>query len=90
MQTPGRTKIVSLLTSTAQNIPVTVKGWVRTKRGNKNVAFIALNDGSCIHNIQLVVNPNDFNEELSLRAMKATFLFTRFVRTHPLTVTGMF
>ena len=26
----------------------TVKGWVRTKRGNKNVAFIALNDGSCV------------------------------------------
>lgn len=64
MQTPGRTKIVSLLTGTEQNIPVTVKGWVRTKRGNKNVAFIALNDGSCIHNIQLVINPNDFSEEL--------------------------
>ena len=64
MQTPGRTKIVSLLTGTEQNIPVTVKGWVRTKRGNKHVAFIALNDGSCIHNIQLVINPNDFSEEL--------------------------
>lgn len=64
MQTPGRTKIVSLLTGTEQGTIVTVKGWVRTKRGNKNVAFIALNDGSCIHNIQLVINPNDFNEEL--------------------------
>ena len=35
---------------------VTVKGWVRTKRGNKNVAFIALNDGSCVANIQIVVD----------------------------------
>ena len=35
---------------------VTVKGWVRTKRGNKNVAFIALNDGSSVANIQVVVD----------------------------------
>ena len=46
------------------DVAVTVKGWVRTKRGNKNVAFIALNDGSTINNIQIVVNPNDFPEEL--------------------------
>ena len=64
MQTPGRTKIQCLLSGTERNIPVTVKGWVRTKRGNKNVAFIALNDGSCIQNIQLVLDPNQFNEEL--------------------------
>ncbi len=43
------------------------KGWVRTRRGNKNVSFIALNDGSIIHNLQLVVNPNDFSEELLKR-----------------------
>ena len=41
-----------------------VKGWVRTKRGNKNVAFIALNDGSIIHNIQVVADPAKFEEEL--------------------------
>ena len=41
-----------------------VKGWVRTKRGNKNVAFIALNDGSIIHNIQVVADPTQFEEEL--------------------------
>jgi len=43
---------------------VTVKGWVRTKRGNKNVAFIALNDGSIIHNIQIVADVQKFDEEL--------------------------
>jgi asparaginyl-tRNA synthetase len=43
---------------------VTVKGWVRTRRGNKNVQFIALNDGSTIHNMQCVVNPNNFSENL--------------------------
>ncbi len=37
-------------------IEINVKGWVRTKRGSKNVAFIALNDGSTIHNLQLVVD----------------------------------
>ena len=43
---------------------VTVKGWVRTKRGNKNVAFIALNDGSTINNIQIVVDKTAFEESL--------------------------
>ena len=43
---------------------ICVKGWVRTKRGNKNVAFIAINDGSIIHNIQVVADPTQFEEEL--------------------------
>jgi asparaginyl-tRNA synthetase len=43
---------------------INLKGWVRTRRGNKNVTFIALNDGSIIHNIQVVANPTDFNEEM--------------------------
>lgn len=43
---------------------VEVKGWVRTKRGNKNVAFIALNDGSTINNIQIVADPAAFEEQL--------------------------
>ena len=60
----GRVTIAQILRSTEIDIAVTVKGWVRTKRGNKNVAFIALNDGSTINNIQIVVNPNDFSEEL--------------------------
>ena len=42
---------------------VVVKGWVRTKRGNKNVAFIALNDGSTINNLQLVVDLQKISEE---------------------------
>ena len=42
---------------------VLVKGWVRTKRGNKNVAFIALNDGSTINNIQIVVELSSIAEE---------------------------
>ena len=43
---------------------VVVKGWVRTKRGNKNVAFIALNDGSTINNIQVVCDLQKFDENL--------------------------
>lgn len=43
---------------------VLAKGWVRTKRGNKNVSFIALNDGSTINNIQIVADTASFNEEL--------------------------
>lgn len=43
---------------------VCVKGWVRTKRGNSNVAFIALNDGSIVSNLQIVVDPTKFDEAL--------------------------
>ena len=43
---------------------VLAKGWVRTKRGNKNVVFIALNDGSTINNIQVVCDAGNFPEEL--------------------------
>lgn len=43
---------------------VEICGWVRTKRGNKQVNFIALNDGSTINNIQVVVDMNNFPEDL--------------------------
>jgi asparaginyl-tRNA synthetase len=59
-----RIKIKELFKSTAFETEVVIKGWVRTKRGNKNVNFIALNDGSTIHNIQIVVEVPHFNEEL--------------------------
>lgn len=59
----SRPKIKQLLTKQAIDTQVTVKGWVRTKRGNKNVAFIAVNDGSTIHNIQAVVDMAKFSEE---------------------------
>lgn len=42
---------------------INVKGWVRTRRGNKNVSFVALNDGSTINNIQIVVDVTKFSEE---------------------------
>lgn len=45
------------------NSEVTVKGWVRTNRGNKYVRFLAINDGSIIHNIQVVVEVSDFEDE---------------------------
>ena len=43
---------------------VLVKGWVRTRRGNKNISFIALNDGSTINNIQIVAEVDAFDEEM--------------------------
>lgn len=42
---------------------VIAKGWVRTKRGNKKVSFVALNDGSTIKNIQIVFDSSIFNDE---------------------------
>ncbi|GAL83861.1 asparaginyl-tRNA synthetase [Sporocytophaga myxococcoides] len=58
-----RTKITHLLNSKEFGKSFNVKGWVRTKRGNKNVSFIALNDGSTINNIQIVAEASSFSEE---------------------------
>ncbi|MDR1023747.1 MAG: asparagine--tRNA ligase [Prevotellaceae bacterium] len=63
MKTPGRTKVAELLSLGQEGTEVTVKGWVRTKRGNKNVAFVAVNDGSTIGNIQLVFDLQNFSEQ---------------------------
>lgn len=62
MEQIKRTKIVDLLKHTPTGQEVNVKGWVRSKRGNKNVSFIALNDGSTIKNIQIVVDAATFDE----------------------------
>ena len=65
-----RIEIKQLLSDSTQsliNTTINVKGWVRTKRGNKNVAFIALNDGSTINNIQIVVDLANFDEDLLRR-----------------------
>jgi len=59
----SRTKIVDALKLTARGESINVKGWVRTKRGNKNVNFIALNDGSTINNIQIVADVEKFGDE---------------------------
>lgn len=58
-----RTKIKELL-SMQPGAEVVAKGWVRTKRGNKNINFIALNDGSTINNIQVVCDMKAFDEEM--------------------------
>lgn len=60
-----RTKVKELLISgeTKLDQDVLVKGWVRSKRGNKHVSFIALNDGSIIHSIQIVCDATAFNDE---------------------------
>jgi len=59
-----RTEIKALLQDAEVGKKVNVKGWVRTKRGSKNVAFIALNDGSVIHNIQVVVDLENFDDKI--------------------------
>ena len=58
-----RTRIVDLFAQKPIGEKVNVKGWVRTKRGNKQVAFIALNDGTTIKNIQVVVDLASADEE---------------------------
>lgn len=62
-----RTKVADLLRSKEIGKPFTVKGWVRTRRGNKHVNFVALNDGSGINNLQVVVDMEQFDEALVRR-----------------------
>ena len=64
MENICRTKIVDLLKRTDFGSMVNVKGWVRTRRGSKQVNFIALNDGSTINNVQIVVDVANFDEEM--------------------------
>ena len=59
----SRTVIVDALKRTDFGAEVNIKGWVRTRRGNKNVSFIALNDGSTINNIQVVADNEKFGDE---------------------------
>ena len=58
-----RTEIINALQMAGEGQLINVRGWVRSRRGNKNVSFIALNDGSTIKNIQIVVNLANFAEE---------------------------
>jgi len=58
-----RTKVIDALKSTNYGSSINVKGWVRTHRTSKSVDFIALNDGSTIKNIQIVVDEGKVSEE---------------------------
>ena len=64
MEMIRRAKIVDVLKSRDFGTMVNVKGWVRTRRGSKQVNFIALNDGSTINNVQVVVDLANFDEEM--------------------------
>ena len=59
-----RTEIKDVLKRDDFGSQVIVKGWVRTRRGSKNVSFIALNDGSTIKNVQIVVDVSDETSSL--------------------------
>ena len=59
-----RTKVVDALKCTDFGKDINVKGWIRTHRSSKAVDFIALNDGSTIKNIQIVVDPTHFDAQL--------------------------
>jgi asparaginyl-tRNA synthetase len=59
-----RKKIKDILNEKNAGDEFLVKGWVRTKRGNKQIAFITLNDGTTIHNLQVVADVPKFDETI--------------------------
>ena len=74
MKAIQRTKISELLALTNYGSEVNVKGWVRTRRGSKQVAFVALNDGSTIKNVQIVIDLEKIDEELVKKISTGTCL----------------
>jgi len=58
-----RTKVIDALKCTDFGADICVKGWVRSKRGSKEVFFVALNDGSTIKNVQIVGDVANFDDE---------------------------
>ena len=64
MEKIKRTKVVDVLKMDCFGTIVNVRGWVRTKRGSKAVSFVALNDGSTIKNVQIVIDADKCDEEL--------------------------
>ncbi len=58
-----RTKIKDIFDPSLIGTEVDVKGWVRTRRGNKNVQFVALNDGSSVKNLQIVFDLAKFSDD---------------------------
>ncbi len=62
-----RSTVKELLGSGEVDREVLLKGWVRTRRGSSQVAFIAVNDGTTIHNIQVVADPSLFPEAVMKR-----------------------
>ena len=63
-----RTKIADIFKPEYIGKEVSVMGWVRTRRGNKNVQFVALNDGSTVRNLQIVFDLSKFSDD-DLRAV---------------------
>ncbi len=51
-----RTLIKYALASTQPQENVVIKGWIRTRRDSKGISFLELNDGSCLANLQVVVD----------------------------------
>ena len=64
MEQIKRTKVVDARKRNDYGAIINVKGWVRTHRSSKSVDFIAVNDGSTIKNIQIVVDPSKFDANI--------------------------
>ncbi len=64
MEKISRTLNVDLLKRDDFGALVNIKGWVRTRRGSKKISFVAMNDGSTINNVQVVINNEQFDESL--------------------------
>ena len=68
---PQKTEIKSVFESKNIGDNISINGWVKTFRSNR---FIALNDGSCLEDIQCVINFEEFDKEILSKINTGTSL----------------
>ncbi len=56
-----KTRIKDILQSSGDGREITVEGWIRTKRDSKSVCFMEVTDGSCLKNLQVIIDKNVFD-----------------------------
>lgn len=62
-------RVRQLLASNPGETPVATRGWVRTHRDTKDIVFIELNDGSCLKNLQIIIDKNGFSAADQLKKL---------------------
>ena len=76
-----RTRIIKLLQAEHSEGAVLIKGWVRTRRSSRQFSFLEINDGSCLKNMQVIMDaglPN-YSELLKLTTGSSVAITGRMV-----------
>jgi asparaginyl-tRNA synthetase len=65
----GPTRVVDILRDQPVGRPVTVSGWLRTRRDSGGLSFLEVNDGSCLASLQVIVDTTLANYDSEIRKL---------------------